>query len=200
MFVLLAATFVWATLAVDLVAESAARGGRALVLFGSVLMHTSPEAGTIAIAGVAALAGAGIAATAASVRGRWLEQRIAEEVDERYQEMAVRAAGWEAREDLIRWQITDLEREQGRLIAKRDELLDDMQTARRATAELRRVARRQKEAIFRVVRAADEVVIVPDGTPDETRDAIEVPDAGSSIRATPPQPHRELWARLVGRD
>lgn len=200
MFVLFGATLVWGVLAVDLVAESAARGGRALVLFGSVLVRTSPETGILAIAGVAALAGAGIVATAAFLRERWLDERIAEELDERYQEISVRAAGWEAREDLIRWQISDLQREQSRLIAKRDELLDDMQTARRATAELRRVARRQKEAIFRVVRAADEVVIVPDGTPDEERDAIEVPDARSSIRATPAQPHRELWERLVGRD
>lgn len=196
-FLALGAAIAWSVLAVDLVAESAARGGRALVLFGTVIVRTPIEAGIVAIATVAASAGIALIAAAASVRGRWLERRLADEVDERYQEISVRAASWEAREDLLRRQIADLEREQARLIAKRDELIADMQAARRTTSDLREVARRSKEAIDRVVKAADDVVIVPDpaGAEDEP---FRVPDADSSIpAATPPATHQELWSRVI---
>lgn len=200
MFVILTVALVWSVLAVDLVAESAARGGRAIVLFGTTLLRTAPETGILVIATAAATAGIALVGAAAFVRGRWLERRIADEVDERYQEMSVKAAGWEAREDLLRWQIADLERQQARLIAKRDELLTEMQLARRATSDLRRVARRQKAAIDRVVKAADEVVIVPDPS-DTGDDPFEVPDAGTSIPAAPaPAGHEELWARLVDQE
>lgn len=199
-FVLLGIALVWSVLAVDLVAESAARGGAAIVLFGAVLARTPVETGILAIAAVAASAGVALVAAAAFVRGRWLERRLADEVDERYQEISVKAAGWEAREDLIRWQIADLERQQAKLIAKRDELIADMQTARRATSDLRKVARKQKAAIDRVVRAADDVVIVPDPG-DAGEEPFQVPDADSSVPATaPPASHKELWSRLVGRD
>jgi hypothetical protein len=199
-FVFLGAALAWTVLAVDLVAESAARGGRSLVLFGTELVRTPVETGILAVAAVAASAGVALVAAAAFVRGRWLERRLADEVDERYQEISVKAAGWEAREDLIRWQIADLERQQAKLIAKRDELIWEMQTARRATSDLRKVARKQKAAIDRVVRAADDVVIVPDPQ-GAGEDPFQVPDADSSIpAATPPPAHRELWSRLVGRD
>lgn len=199
-FVALTAALVWTVLAVDLVAESAARGGRSIVVFGTMLARTPPETGILVIAGAAASAGIALVAAAAFVRGRWLERRLADEVDDRYQEMSVRAAGWEAREDLLRWQIADLERQQARLIAKRDELLTEMQLARRTTSDLRRVARRQKAAIDKVVKAADEVVIVPDPT-DAGEDPFEVPDAGSAIpAASPPAGHEELWSRLVDRE
>lgn len=199
-FLALGTASAWTVLAVDLVAESAARGGRALVLFGTVLVRTPVQTGIVAIAVVAASAAVALVAAAAFVRGRWLERRLADEVDERYQEISVKAAGWLAREDLLRWQIADLERQQARLIAKRDELIADMQTARRTTSDLRKVARKQKEAIDRVVRAADEVVIVPDPTGVED-EAFRVPDADSSIpAAAPPAGHQELWSRMVGRD
>jgi hypothetical protein len=202
-FVFLGIALVWSVLAVDLVAESAARGGRAIVLFGGVLARTPVETGILAVAAAAASAAVALVAAAAFVRGRWLERRLADEVDERYQEISVKAAGWEAREDLIRWQIADLERQQAKLIAKRDELIADMQTARRTTSDLRRVARKQKAAIDRVVRAADDVVIVPDpgDAGDGSEEPFQVPDADSSVPATaPPAPHKELWSRLVGRD
>ena len=199
-FVVLTAALVWTVLAVDLVAESAARGGRTIVVFGTTLIRTVPETGILVIAATAASAGIALVGAAAFVRGRWLERRIADEVDDRYQEMSVKAAGWEAREDLLRWQIADLERQQARLISKRDELLTEMQLARRTTSDLRRVARKQKEAIDRVVKAADEVVIVPDPS-DAGDDPFQVPDADSAIpAASPPAAHKELWARLVDQE
>lgn len=199
-FLLLGAALAWTVVAVDLVAESAAQGGRALVVFGTELARTAPETGILVIAAVAASAGVALVGVAAFVRGRWLERRLADEVDERYNDIAVKAAGWEAREDLIRWQIADLERQQARLIAKRDELIADMQTARRTTSDLRKVARKQKAAIDRVVRAADEVVIVPDPA-DAGEEPFHVPDSESALPATAPPPaHRELWSRLVGDD
>lgn len=198
MFLLLGTAFAWTVVAIDLVAESAARGGRAIVVFGTVLFRPPVETGILVIAAVAAAAGVALAATAAFGRGRWLERRIADEVDEHYQEISVKAAGWEAREDLLRWQIADLERQQAKLISKRDELITEMQTARRATSDLRKVARKQKEAIDRVVKAADEVVIVPDPTGVEEEEPFAVPDARSAFpAASPPPAHQELWARLV---
>lgn len=196
-FVLLAASLVWTILVVDVVAETAAAGGLAIELFGATLAITRPSTAIVVVAILAASAGVLLVSTLAVVRGRWLERTFADDYDARYEALSTSAAGWEARNGLIHWQIDDLREQQRQLLAKRDELLREMNAARQHTTELRRVARRQKEALDELSRAAEEVVIVPSTEPFED-EPIEVPDAGSSIPAAPqPSPHHELTARLA---
>lgn len=196
-FALLGLSLVWTILVVDVVAETSDAGGRAIELFGATLATTRSSTAIVVLAILAASAGMLLVTALAVLRGRWLERRFADDYDARYEQLSTSAAGWEARNGLIHWQIDDLREQQRQLLAKRDELLREMNAARQHTAELRRVARRQKEALDELSRAADEVVIVP-STESFEDEPIEVPDAGSSIPTVPQRaPHDELTARLA---
>lgn len=137
--------------ATDAVVESAIDGGDAIVMFGQTLA-TPGTAGTLGI--LTATSAAAVLAWVASIahaRGRRLERRLTEELDERWEDLSQRVAGELGRKTLLEWRVVELRNQVDELVGKRDELLEEMAAVRERTSELQRMIRQQREAALALV-------------------------------------------------
>jgi hypothetical protein len=197
--ILLVLSIAWATVVVEVVIESAESAGRSVVAFGNTLLSSTPATGIFVLAGLSASAALALVAAVAFLRGRRLERRMAEELDARYEDVSTRAAGWEARNELLRWRIAELQTQQDQLLAKRQELMEEMEATRKRAVELRRVAHQQRAALEELQRVAEDVVAIPE-LDDElmTDDPFPVPGSDSDVPVIPPgQPRNQIAARLA---
>jgi hypothetical protein len=148
----------WSALVADVLIESSLSPG-SVALFGRELFAPGITPATLIVAGLAASAGLAVAAAVAFARGRRLERRIAAELDERYRETATKAAGDVARAALVSWRVAELRTSLRELLARRDQLLTEMERARRRTDELRALADDYRRSVEESQRR---LIVIPD--------------------------------------
>ena len=99
----------WSALSFEMVLESARVGGRALMLFGHVLVVPPVSVTITVLCVVSATAALAMVTAVAYARGRRLERRMAAELDERWAELAERDAADKARNGLMVWRLAELQ-------------------------------------------------------------------------------------------
>lgn len=171
----------------DAVVESAIAGGDSVVAFGQTVVSPG-VAGTLGIlTGASAIAVLMWVVAIAHTRGRRLERRLTDELDERWEDLSQRVAGELGRKTLLEWRVAELRTQVDELVTKRDELLDEMNAVRERTSELQRIVRQQREAAETAVAQAEtaaangeepELVILPEAT-EAVDDAERAEGAGA---------------------
>ena len=149
----------WSALVADTIVEGSEAGGGSIVALRTTLLTPGVRVGVLILCGLAASAGLAMATAVAYARGRRLERRMAAELDARYQEMTARAAGDVARAGLLSWRVAELRTSMVDLTGQRDQLLAEMELARRRTAELRALADDYKRSLTEL---QDRLIVLPD--------------------------------------
>lgn len=153
-------TTAWTAFVVDTIVEStntrAFEGS--IVFLRRALLTPGVRPGILILCGLAASAGLAWTAAIAYVRGRRLKKRTAGEVTERVQEVKVKAAGDAARAGLTSWRITELQGTIDELTARRDEIVAEMDLARRRTSELRALSEDYQRS---VTKLQDQLIKLP---------------------------------------
>ena len=158
-FIAIALATVWSAVVVETIIESVRAFAGSIVLLGRTISEPGTQTEILILCGLAASAGLAWAAAVAYARGRRLERRMAAELDTRYQEMTTQAAGDVARGELVAWRVAELRTSMDELIARRDELLAQMDLARRRTSELRGLSDEYKRSLAEL---RDRFVVLPD--------------------------------------
>jgi hypothetical protein len=154
-----ASAAVWTAFVTETIVESARVYGGSIVFLRRTLFTPGIRPGILILCGLAVSAGLAWAAAVAYARGRRLEQRMAAELDARYSEMTAQAAGDFARAGLLSWRVAELRTSMDDLIMRRDEVLAEMELARRRTSELRALADDYKRSLAEL---QDRLIVLPD--------------------------------------
>lgn len=149
---------VWSVVVVDVIVESARLAG-SITLFGRTLSTPGIRPGILILCALAASAGLAWAAAVAYARGRRRERTMAADLDARYQEMSTRAAGDIARAGLLSWQVPELRTTVQQLSERRDEIVAEMELARRRTSELKALADDYKRSVDEL---QERLIILPE--------------------------------------
>jgi hypothetical protein len=91
-WLLIALSSLVALIAGDVVAESADTGGQQIEAFGRVLFSPGLPAGAWILAGIGAAGTLLLVTAIANLRGRYLERRMAKEIDDRFEELSGRSS------------------------------------------------------------------------------------------------------------
>lgn len=150
---------VWTACVVETIVESARAFGGSIMFLGRTLLVPGIRPGILILCGLAATAGLAYAAALAYARGRRLERRMAAELDARYQEMTTKAAGDAARGGLLSWRVAELRTSMDDLTERRDEILAEMELARRRTSELRALSQDYKRSLAEL---QDRLILLPE--------------------------------------
>jgi hypothetical protein len=153
-------------LAGDAVAESVLDGGDDIVALRGFAQFATTTSTTLTILTIlSATAALAWAAVIALSRGRGLERRMAEELDERWDAQSRHNAGVEGRNKLLEYRVAELQTKLEELAGKRDALVEEIRAVRKRTSELQNIAHEQRETILRLtggVGSDDELIIVPE--------------------------------------
>jgi hypothetical protein len=158
-YIAIALATVWTAVVVETIIESARTFGGSIQFLGRTMLAPGIRPGVFILCGLAASAGLAWAAAVAYARGRRLERRMAAELDERYQEITAKAAGDVARAGLLSWRVAELRTSMDELTARRDEVLAEMEYARRRTSELRALSDDYKRSLTDL---QDRLIVLPD--------------------------------------
>ena len=158
-YIAIALATVLTAVVVETIIESARTFGGSIQFLGRTMLAPGIRPGVFILCGLAASAGLAWAAAVAYARGRRLERRMAAELDERYQEITAKAAGDVARAGLISWRVAELRTSMDTLLAQRDEVLAQMELARRRTSELRALSDDYKRTLSEL---QDRLIILPE--------------------------------------
>jgi hypothetical protein len=150
---------VWTAVVVETIVESARAFGGSVMFLGRTLFMPGIRPGILILCGLAATAGLAWTAALAYERGRRLERAMAAELDARYQEMTAQAAGDVARAGLLSWRVAELRTSMDGLTARRDQVLAEMELARRRTSELRALSQDYKRSLTEL---QDRLILLPD--------------------------------------
>jgi hypothetical protein len=150
---------VWTVVVVETIIESVRAFAGSIVFLGRTVYEQGTQPEILILCGLAASAGLAWAAAVAYARGRRLERRMAAELDARYQEMTTQAAGDVARAELVAWRVAELRTSLDELIARRDEILAQMELARRRTSELRALSDDYKRSLAEL---QDRLIVLPE--------------------------------------
>jgi hypothetical protein len=150
---------VWTAVVVETIVESARAFGGSIMFLGRTVFMPGIRPGILILCGLAATAGLAWTAALAYERGRRLERAMAAELDARYQEMTAQAAGDVARAGLLSWRVAELRTSMDGLTARRDQVLAEMELARRRTSELRALSQDYKRSLTEL---QDRLIRLPD--------------------------------------
>lgn len=150
---------VWTAFVVETVIESARAFGGSILFLGRTLLTPGIRPGILILCGLAATAGLAWTAALSYERGRRLERRMAAELDARYQEMTAQAAGDVARAGLLSWRVAELRTSMDSLTSRRDEIIGEMELARRRTSELRALSQDYKRSLTEL---QDRLILLPE--------------------------------------
>jgi uncharacterized protein with von Willebrand factor type A (vWA) domain len=153
------AATLWTAAVVETIVESVRAFGAGIQIFGRTIITPGIRPSIFVLCGLAASAGLAWAAAVAYARGRRLERRMAADLDERYQEMTTRAAGDIARAELVSWRANELRGTLDDLVHQRDEILAEMDLARKRTEELRALADDYRRSLMEL---QERLVVLPD--------------------------------------
>lgn len=182
----------WATLATQLVLESA-RAGRGLVLFGQLLADPGPGWTLVIVAAVAASAAVAMCAAVGDVRGRRLERRMAAELDARWDELARIETEQRERRDQLAGRVAGLHRQLEALMRERAEIEQHVQAERLEARSIRTSIHRTARSLDQMLADIDGVVAVPEAEEvavPETEERV-TPTSSRDVRA----PSRRSAAR-----
>jgi hypothetical protein len=182
-----------AALVGDAVVESIGGGGEQIALLGGSLTFDVGTTATLTIlTACSAAAALAWAAAIAFARGRGLEHRMAEELDERWAERSQHNAGVEGKNRLLEYRVVELQTQLEDITGKRDEILQEMATVRERARELARVARDQQETIESLTESEGDnrgdVVRVPEVQQAEPVPAGDPPGDEADDRVSDEQP------------
>jgi hypothetical protein len=149
----------WTAFVVETIIESARAFGGSILFLGHTLLTPGIRPGILILCGLAATAGLAWTAALSYERGRRLERRMAAELDARYQEMTTQAAGDVARAGLLSWRVAELRTSMDGLTERRDEILAEMELARRRTSELRALSQDYKRSLTEL---QDRLILLPE--------------------------------------
>jgi hypothetical protein len=149
----------WTAFVVETIVESARAFGGSIQFLGRILLVPGIQPGILILCGLAASAGLAWTAALAYERGRGLERRMAAELDKRYQEMTAEAAGDVARAGLLSWRVAELRTSMDSLTESRDQVLAEMELARRRTSELRALTQDYKRSLAEL---QERFIVLPD--------------------------------------
>jgi hypothetical protein len=149
----------WTAFVVETIVESARAFGGSIQFLGRILLVPGIQPGILILCGLAASAGLAWTAALAYERGRGLERRMAAELDKRYQEMTAQAAGDVARAGLLSWRVAELRTSMDSLTESRDQVLAEMELARRRTSELRALTQDYKRSLAEL---QERFIVLPD--------------------------------------
>jgi hypothetical protein len=149
----------WTAFVVETIVESARAFGGSIQFLGRILLVPGIQPGILILCGLAASAGLAWTAALAYERGRGLERRMAAELDKRYQEMTAQAAGDVARAGLLSWRVAELRTSMDGLTKRRDQVLAEMELARRRTSELRALTQDYKRSLAEL---QERFIVLPD--------------------------------------
>jgi hypothetical protein len=155
----LALATLWTAIVVETIIESARAFGGSIIILRRTLLTPGIRPGIVILCGLAASAGLAWAAAVAYARGRRLERRMAAELDERYEEMTTRVAGDAAREGLLSWRVDELRTSMDELSDRREQVLAEMELARRRTSELRALSDDYQRSLQDL---QDRLIVLPD--------------------------------------
>jgi len=150
----------WTAFVVDTVVESARAFEGSIVFLRRTLLTPGIRPGILILCGLAASAGLAWTAAVAYIRGRRLKKRTARQIEARVQEVKVQAAGDAARAGLISWRISELQTSMDELTERRDQIVAEMDLARRRTSELRSLSEDYQRS---VTKLQDRLVRLPNG-------------------------------------
>jgi hypothetical protein len=183
-FMLAALGAAWSVAAIDIVIESTLNSSAAFVLFGRVLVTTTPNVETFAVVGLGMSVAAIITAAITGYRRRRDEAILRTDVDRRWEEISTRNAGMEARNELLEWRLKELQGQVDALVARRDELVaQEQRDVEEAKGEVRATRSR---GMMRQLR--DGLIVLPDLDPDAEGAAIEAETATTGAAPTPEPP------------
>jgi len=161
----------------DAVVESIGDGGERIVLLGGSLSFDVGTTATLTIlTACSAAAALAWAAVIAFARGRRLERRMAEELDERWAERSQHNAGVEGKNKLLEYRVVELQTQLEDITGKRDEILQEMATVRERARELARVAREQQETIETLSGSRDDRPEVVVQVPEMQTESVQAGD------------------------
>ena len=149
----------WTAFVVETIIESARAFGGSILFLGRTLLTPGIQPGILILCGLAATAGLAWTAALSYERGRRLERRMAAELDARYQEMTTQAAGDVARAGLLSWRVAELRTSMDDLTGRRDEIIAEMELARRRTSELRALSEDYKRSLTEL---QDRLILLPE--------------------------------------
>ncbi len=149
----------WTAFVVETIFESARAFGGSILFLGRTLLTPGIRPGILILCGLAATAGLAWTAALSYERGRRLERRMAAELDARYQEMTAQAAGDVARAGLLSWRVAELRTSMDSLTQRRDEIIAEMELARRRTSELRALSQDYKRSLAEL---QDRLILLPE--------------------------------------
>jgi hypothetical protein len=152
-------TTVWTAFVVDTIIESARAFGGSIMFLGRTLLMPGIRPGILILCGLAASGGLAWAAVLAYERGRRLERRMTAELDARHREMTAQAAGEVARAGLLSWRVAELRTSMDSLTERRDQVLAEMELARRRTSELRALSLDYQRSLAEL---QDRLIVLPD--------------------------------------
>ena len=158
-FIAITLATVWSIVVVETIIESVRAFAGSIVFAGQTLYEPGTQTEILILCGLAASAGLAWAAAVAYARGRRLERRMAAELDARYQEMTAQAAGDVARAELVSWRVAELRTSMEALLTQRDEILAQMELARRRTSELRALSDDYKRTLSEL---QDRLIVLPE--------------------------------------
>ena len=153
----------WTAFVVETIIESARAFGGSILFLGRTLLTPGIRPGVLILCGLAATAGLAWTAALSYERGRRLERRTAAELEARYQEMTTQAAGDVARAGLLSWRVAELRTSMDGLTHRRDEIVAEMELARRRTSELRALSEDYQRSLTEL---QDRLILLPE-TEDE---------------------------------
>jgi hypothetical protein len=149
----------WTAFVVETIVESARAFGSSILFLRRTLLTPGIRPGILILCGLAASAGLAWAAAIGHARRRRLKRRMAAEIDARTEEMKVQAAGDAARAGLLSWRIEELRTSMDDLTERRDQIVAEMELARRRTSELHALSEDYKRSLTRM---QDRLVRLPD--------------------------------------
>jgi hypothetical protein len=153
------AATLWTAAVVETIFESVRAFGGGIQIFGRTIIAPGIRPSIFVLCALAASAGIAWAAAIAYARGRRLERRMAADLDARYQEMTTQVAGDIARAELATWRADELGASLEGLVRQRDEILAEMDLARKRTSELRALADDYRRT---VAKLQDRLIVLPD--------------------------------------
>jgi hypothetical protein len=167
---LLLVTTALAGLVGDAIVESIADGGRRVVAGGGTIALDVGITATLTIL-TALAAGAALfwVAAIAFARGRWMEGRMAKELDARWDTQSRHNAGVEGRNKLLEYRVSELQAKLEEMSERRDALVDEIRSVRKRTSELQNVAHEQRETIIRLTEGAttgEDILVIPEPLED----------------------------------
>jgi Skp family chaperone for outer membrane proteins len=154
-----AAAAAWCAVAGDAIVETIQAPGTAIRAFGRSIALTGARTELIVLTLLGLSVGVILAMAGTFLIGVVRTGSLRRELARRDEERRMAEAKIAAKNDLLAWRVDELQQQADTLLAKRDELMDELSEVSATTQELRTKAKRSRETLQRLSK---ELVVMPD--------------------------------------